>query len=78
MRVLSSSVVACVLLVAVPAVARPPDAQTILKRMKAALEPERPSIRTHRLAMRAADGSTTEWTARQARKRLPDGNRSLP
>ena len=29
------------------------------------------------MAVRAADGFTTEWTARQARKRLPDGNRIL-
>jgi outer membrane lipoprotein-sorting protein len=76
-RLLSSSAVACVLLVAVPAVARPPDAQTILQRMKAALEPERPSTRTLVVAVRAADGFTAEWTARQARKRLADGNRIL-
>jgi len=45
--------------------------------MKRALEPDRPSTRTLVLAVRAADGSTTEWTARQARKKLPDGNRIL-
>lgn len=60
--------------VASPAATAPPDARLIIQRMKAALEPERPSIRTIVLATRGADGSTVEWTAGQARKRLPDGN----
>jgi outer membrane lipoprotein-sorting protein len=66
-----------VLVAAAPAMAGPPNAQTIVQDMKRALEPDRPSTRTLVLAMRAADGFTTEWTARQARKRLPDGNRIL-
>lgn len=68
---------ATVLIAAAPAIAGPPNAQTIVQSMKRALEPDRPSTRTLVLAMRAADGSTIEWTARQARKRLPDGNRIL-
>ena len=91
-----------ILATAAPVIARPPDAATIAQRMKAALEPERPSTRTVVLAMSSTDGSatqptarqneirdelgqgkrspdssTTEWTARQARKKLPDGNRIL-
>lgn len=65
---------ASVLLAAAPAMAGPPNAQTIVQGMKRALEPDRPSTRTLVVAVRAADGFTAEWTARQARKRLPDGN----
>ncbi len=64
-------------LVATPVTAAPPNAQTIVRHMKAALEPDRPSTRTLVLATRSADGFLTELTARQARKRLPDGNRIL-
>jgi hypothetical protein len=66
-----------VVAVASPVIAAPPDARTIIQHMKAALEPDRPSTRTIVLGIRAADGSATEWTARQARKHLPDGNRIL-
>jgi len=66
-----------ILATATPAMAAPPNASTILHRMKAALEPDRPSTRTLVLATQAEDGSTVEWTARQARKKLPDGNRIL-
>ena len=65
------------LVAAAPAMAGPPSAQTIVQGMKRAREPDRPSTRTLVVAVRAADGFTTEWTARQARKRLPDGNRIL-
>jgi hypothetical protein len=96
------TVLVSVLATATPVIARPPDAATIARRMKAALEPQRSSIRTLVLAMSSAavpaadltksqkevieelgqgqvstTGSTTEWTARQARKTLPDGNRIL-
>ncbi len=54
-----------------------PDAATILRQMKATLEPERPSVRTVVLDMRSEDGSTTEWTARQARKKVGESNRIL-
>jgi len=77
MRVLVLTTLVGLVAVASPVVAGQPDAQTIIQHMKATLEPERPSTRTIVLAMRAADGSTTEWTARQARKHLPDGNRIL-
>jgi hypothetical protein len=77
MRVFAFTVFVGVVAVASPVIAGPPDARMIVNRMKAALEPERPSTRTIVLAMHAADGSTIQWTARQARKRLPDGNRIL-
>jgi Outer membrane lipoprotein-sorting protein len=77
MRVFVLTALVGVIAAASPVMAGPPDAQTIIQRMKAVLEPERPSTRKIVLAMLAADGSTTEWTARQARKRLPDGSRIL-
>jgi len=77
MRFRVYTALAAVLVAVAPAMAGPPNAQTIVQGMKRALEPDRPSTRTLVLAMRAPDGSTTEWTARQARKRLPDGNRIL-
>jgi len=76
MRLLSRFAAAGILLLAVPAVASPPDAQTILKQMKAALEPERPSIRTFTFTVHS-EGADVQWTARQARKKLPDGSRML-
>ena len=68
-----------VVLIAVPLTAHvgPPSAVTIVQGMKRALEPDRRSTRTLAVTVRAADGYTTEWTARQARKGLPDGNRIL-
>jgi outer membrane lipoprotein-sorting protein len=102
MRFALLTVLVSVLATATPVIAGPPDAATIAQRMKAALEPERSSIRTLVLAMSSAavpaadltanqkkvieelgqgqaatTGSTTEWAARQARKKLPDGNRIL-
>jgi hypothetical protein len=77
MRFYVYTALASVLVAAPPAIAGPPNALTIVQGMKRALEPERPSTRTLVLAMRSADGSSTEWTAREARKKLPDGKRIL-
>jgi hypothetical protein len=77
MRCYAYAAFVSVVLAATPAIAGPLNAQTIVQGMKRALEPDRPSTRTLVVAVRATDGSTTEWTARQARKRLPDGNRIL-
>jgi hypothetical protein len=56
-----------------PALAAPPEVGTIVERMKAALEPVKPSIR--RLTFRAsADGPAAPITVGEARKR--DGRRS--
>jgi outer membrane lipoprotein-sorting protein len=68
--------VACILLTLSPAAAAPPGAQTLAQRMKAALEPDRSSLRTI-ITILHSGGETVEWTARQARKRLADGNRLL-
>jgi outer membrane lipoprotein-sorting protein len=56
--------------------AAPPTAEQIVTQMKAALEPDKPSIR--RMTMTVHQGSETRpFTLVQARKRLPDGARSL-
>ena len=55
-----------------------PDGATIFKKMKAALEPAKPSIRTLTLTFHSADfGENTQMVARQARKVFPDGQRSV-
>jgi hypothetical protein len=46
--------------VASPSAAAPPDTRLIIQRMKAALEPERPSIRTIVLTTPGVDGSAVE------------------
>ncbi len=74
MRAFMFAALIVVVAIANPVFAGPLDARIILQRMKAALEPERPSTRTIVLAVHASDGSTIEWTARQARKHIADGN----
>jgi outer membrane lipoprotein-sorting protein len=59
------------------ALAEPPDAKSIVEAMKKAMEPERPSLRTIKMVMRAPDSPSVEWTTRQARKHLPEGNAFL-
>jgi hypothetical protein len=56
--------------------ASPPDASALARRMKAALEPDRPSIRRMTLTIDADEGATV-LTLGQARKHLPDGDRVL-
>jgi len=56
--------------------ASPPDASVLAQRMKAALEPDRPSIRHMTLTIDADEGATV-LTLGQARKHLPDGDRIL-
>jgi outer membrane lipoprotein-sorting protein len=63
-------------LTASTATAAPPDAQTIVERMKAALEPDRSSTRDV-LMVTSTGGATVQWSARQARKKLKDGKRML-
>lgn len=58
--------------------AAPPDAAAVLKKMKAALEPVKPSTRTMTFTVHsAAFGENTQILARQARKTLSDGQRSV-
>jgi len=70
---------ALVLLAAVgQAQAAPPDGATIFQKMKAALEPAKPSTRTLTLTIHSADfGENTQMIARQARKLFPEGQRSV-
>jgi outer membrane lipoprotein-sorting protein len=65
------------LLFAVPATATAPDATTIVQRMKAALEPDRPSMRKLVIAVGGPEGEVIEWTAGQARKKVHGGNRMM-
>ena len=48
----------------------------MVERMKAALEPDRSSTRDI-VMVTHTDGESAQWTARQARKKLKDGNRML-
>ncbi|MEW6271062.1 MAG: outer membrane lipoprotein-sorting protein [Thermodesulfobacteriota bacterium] len=56
--------------------AQPPGADEIIRQMKAALEPPKPSLRTMDLTF-DDHGTKTRFQLAQARKRLPDGERSL-
>jgi outer membrane lipoprotein-sorting protein len=53
---------------AAPAGAAPPDALALVKQMKAALEPSRPSVRSLTLVVSAHQGEDAHWTAAEARK----------
>ncbi len=56
--------------------AEPPDVTTLIKQMKAALEPARPSTRKIVITVHS-EGGAVEWTAHQACKEFPDGKRVL-
>jgi outer membrane lipoprotein-sorting protein len=60
-----------------PAVAAPPDAATVARRMKAALEPARASVRRLDITISSENGESTRYTAAQARKQTPDGDAML-
>jgi len=47
--------------------AEAPDAASIVKRMKRALEPARPSVRVMTLKVNSSEGPATQWTLGQAR-----------
>jgi hypothetical protein len=68
--------VGCVLLsFSSSAAAAEPEVGDILRRMKAAMEPPRPSLRTIDVVLTDETGARTEWLARQARRPAADGNR---
>jgi uncharacterized protein len=69
------ALVAALLLAGAPAAAAPPDAATVMKQMKAALEPARPSTRKLTVVVSSEEGEASRWTAAQARKRI--GARNL-
>jgi hypothetical protein len=71
---------ACTLLAAASALAAPPDAATLATRMKAALEPERSSVRQMTLTISGIGGPggvETKYTVVQARKKIDGRARML-
>lgn len=54
-----------------------PDIQTLLGKMKLALEPPKTSLRKLDITISADKGETTQWVAGQARKRVDGHNRIL-
>ena len=78
MRRISNLIIA-VLLVTVAAVASTtgasaaePDVASIVKRMKQALEPARPSVRVMTLKVNSSEGFAAQWTLGQARAQVND------
>lgn len=57
-----------------PAAATELEVGEILSRMKKAMEPPRPSLRTIEIALTDELGARTEWLARQARRPSTDGS----
>lgn len=64
-------------LVAVPALAVPSYTEKLFINMKAALEPDKPSTRKLTFVISGTQGDPARWVARQVRKELPDGKRTL-
>lgn len=56
------------------ALAAEPDATSIVKRMKEALEPARPSVRVFDLKIKSNGGLATEWKLAQARAHVNDAD----
>jgi hypothetical protein len=52
-------------------------APSILRRMKGALEPARPSVRSITIRLQSRSGETTQWLAAQARKDVADAHGML-
>ena len=61
----------------VAATATPPSADVIVRKMRGAFEPQRPSIRKMVISVSAPNGSDTQWVAIKAQKSLADGKRTL-
>ncbi len=64
-------------LVAGPALAIPSYTEKIFVTMKAAMEPDKASARKLTFVISGTQGEPTHWVARQVRKNLPDGKRTL-
>ena len=60
-----------------PATAAEPDPGSIIKQMKAALEPDRSGVRTITVTLRDGNEQQARWTALKAIKTLPEGKRTL-
>jgi hypothetical protein len=56
------------------ALAAEPDVASIVKRMKQALEPARPSVRVMILKINSSEGFATQWTLAQARAHVTDAD----
>jgi len=76
MRILPLTSLFTVLALAPAALAGPPDAATIVEKMKAALEPDHSSTRNVIMLIHS-EGETVQWTARQAHKKVGDHKRIL-
>jgi hypothetical protein len=74
--VLSFALVVAMLASASPAKGAEPSADEVVKQMKLALEPAKPSVRTMTLTF-DDQGTKTTFGLVQARKKLADGDRSL-
>lgn len=68
MRTLILALATALGLAGAAAAADPPDVDSLIARMKAALEPAQSSIRQVDLAISGEDGGTTQWSIAQARK----------
>ncbi len=66
-----------VALAVAPAAAVPSYTEKLYVDMKAALEPDRPNARKLVFVISGTHGDPAQWMARQVRKRLPDGRRTL-
>jgi len=76
MRMLAGSILSLGLLAA-PALAVPSYTEKLFVNMKAAMEPDQPSVRKLTFIVSGTQGEPTRWVARQVRKSLPDGKRTL-
>jgi hypothetical protein len=56
------------------ALAAEPDVASIVKRMKQALEPGRPSVRVMKLKVNSSEGFAAQWTLGQARAQVNDAD----
>ena len=63
----------CLFVAASSSAAEPPDARSVLERMKAWVEPAAPSTRRLAMTVRSSKGTVVEWKAAQARG-SSDGN----
>ncbi|MGE0826186.1 MAG: outer membrane lipoprotein-sorting protein [Candidatus Binatia bacterium] len=75
-RVLGAALAACLLMSAPAKALAQPPVEDIVKQMREAFTPVRPSTRKIEISM-TAEGETIKWVAREAIKRFPDGNRML-
>ena len=64
-------------LTASPVTAADPEAETILTKMKSSIEPQIASTRTLTFLIKDHGKITSTWMAREARKDLPEGKRTL-